>query len=79
MKDLVIRGKTLRREGLVAAGCLIAGMLVNIGAIVGYHRPWTEFFSQLGYVIALAAILYIVTGLVRLLFHFIVLLIRKFK
>lgn len=79
MKDLVIRGQSIRRECRIAAGCLLAGILVNVGAILGYHRPWTELVSQLGYVVVLAVILYFLTGAIRLLIHAIYLIIRKFQ
>ena len=39
MKDLVIRGQSIRRECRIAAACLLVGILVNVGAILGYHRP----------------------------------------
>ena len=78
MKDLVISGKTLRRELWVAAGCLLAGILVNVGAVIGYHRPWKDLFTQLGYVVVLSAGLYLVLALLRLLVYLILLIIRKF-
>ena len=46
MKDLVIRGQFIRRECRIAAACLLVGILVNVGAILGYHRPWTELFPN---------------------------------
>ena len=79
MKDLVIRGQSIRRECRIAAACLLVGILVNVGAILGYHRPWTELFSQLGYVVVLAVILYFLTGAIRLLIHAIYLIIRKLQ
>ncbi|MBP3202592.1 MAG: hypothetical protein J6M31_03175 [Bacteroidales bacterium] len=78
MKDLVISGKTLRRELWVVSGCLVAGALVNVVAVIGYHRPWTELFTQLGYVVVLSIGVYFVLALVRLLIFLILLIIRKF-
>lgn len=79
MKDLVIRGQSIRRECRIAAACLLVGILVNVGAILGYHRPWTELFSQLGYVVVLTVILYLLIGVIRLFIHAICLIIRKLQ
>ena len=79
MKDLVIRGQSIRRECRIAAACLLVGILVNVGAILGYHRPWTELVSQLGYVVVLAVILYLLIGVIRLFIHAICLIIRKLQ
>ncbi len=66
MKDTVITAKVKRREILLAAGCLLAAFLVNAFAIIRYGTPWTELFSQLGYVVILAVIIYAVLWAVRL-------------
>lgn len=66
MKDLVISGKNIRRELLILLGCFIVGMLTNVGAIIAYDRPFTEFFSQIGFVIVFSLILYFVLWVVRL-------------
>ena len=41
--------------------------LMNVYAIVTYHRPWTEFFSQIGYVIVISSGIYAVQWIVRLI------------
>lgn len=73
MKDLVITGRTVRRELLILLGCFIAGMLTNVGAIIAYGRPFSEFFTQIGFVIVFSVILYFALWVIRL----IVLLIRN--
>ncbi len=79
MKDLVIRGQSIRRECRIAAAGLLVGILVSVGAILGYHRPWTDLFSHLGYVVVLFVILSLLTGVIRLFIHAIRLIIRKFQ
>lgn len=73
MKDLIISGKTVRRELLILLGCFIIGLLTNVGAIIAYGRPFTEFFTQIGFVIVFSIILYFALWVVRL----IVLLVRQ--
>lgn len=79
MKDIVISGKKAQRELWVFCGCLLAGMLTNVGAVIGYHRPWTELFSQSGYAVALGIGIYAVLALLRGLFFLLLVLIRKIR
>ena len=65
MKDIVITAQRVKREWLTILVCFIAACLVNLGAIIGYSRPWTELFSQIGYVVAVTVLLYILLWIVR--------------
>ena len=56
MRDTVITARTKRREAVVLTSCLLAAVLLNVYAIVSYHRPWTELFSQIGYVVVIAVV-----------------------
>ncbi|MCX4333686.1 MAG: hypothetical protein OSJ55_02275 [Bacteroidales bacterium] len=67
MKDTLITANAKRRELWIIAGCFIAACLMNVYAIVTYHRPWTEFFSQIGYVIVISLGIYAVQWIVRLI------------
>ena len=59
MKDTVITAKAKRRELWVVLGCFAAACLINVAAIVRYRTDWSEIFSQLGYVVCIAAVLYL--------------------
>ncbi|MBR1706241.1 MAG: hypothetical protein IJ721_05565 [Bacteroidales bacterium] len=65
MKDFVIQGKVVRRELYLLLGCLVAAELVNTAAILHWGRPVLELLTQLGYVVVLALLFYIVLLLVR--------------
>ena len=65
MKDIVITSKNIKREAWVLLGCFIAACGVNIGAILSYDRPWSELYSQIGFVIATALIIYLLLWVVR--------------
>jgi hypothetical protein len=73
MKDLVIRDYQVMREIGILLICLILAEGVNAGAIIAYHRPWYELFTQIGYVVCFGLGLYVSIAIIRLL----VLLIRK--
>ncbi len=66
MKDIVITGRIVKRELYVLLACFIVGVLTNLGAIIFYHRPFTELFSQIGYVVVFSVILYFLLWIVRL-------------
>ena len=65
MKDIVIRGKDIRREFIVMFCCFIMAMLLNAVAIIVYDRPWSELYSQIGYVVFLSICIYMLLAVVR--------------
>ena len=73
MKDLVISGKRVKTELLIALGCFVCAVLINIICIIVYHSQWHEIFSQIGFTVLVAVILYVLLLLIRLL----VLLFKK--
>lgn len=73
MKDLVISGKRVKTELIVLLGCFIASFCTNIGAIIAYHKSWTEMFSQIGFVVVIAVAFYAILLIIRL----IILLFKK--
>lgn len=77
MKDIIISSKQLKKELRIIAICFIVAFLINIAAVIKYKTPWTEIFSQIGYVIVITFILYFVVVLVRLLVRLILKLFKK--
>lgn len=64
MKDTLITARRKKTELITALVCLGLAFLLNLGCILYYHTPATELFSQLGYVVVIAIVLYLVwTGL----------------
>lgn len=66
MKDTVITARAKRLELGLILGCFVAACLINVYAIVRYHTHWSELFSQIGHVVCIAAVLYLLVWLVRL-------------
>ena len=77
MKDTVITANVKRREIFLAAGCFLAAFLVNVYAIIRFGTPWTEMFTQIGYVIVLSVIIYAVVWVIRLCIMAVMALIRR--
>ncbi len=73
MKDIIITSKIIKREIYVWLCALIAAQLMNVYAIVKYNTQWRELYSQLGYILMLSIVLYLLIAMIRLLVH----LIRK--
>lgn len=65
MKDIVIKGKDIRREFIILLICFIMAMLVNTAAIITYDRPWSELYSQIGYVVFMSICIYMILAVIR--------------
>lgn len=77
MKDIVITQKDLIRELYIILGCFVLACLVNVGAIIAYDRPWSELWSQIGFVLFIAAGVYGLLAVVRILVFLICKLIKR--
>ncbi len=66
MKDIVISGRAVRREVFIALGCFILSFCINVGAVIAYSKPWTEVFSQIGYVVVISLVFYAVLMFFRI-------------
>jgi hypothetical protein len=65
MKDIIIPGKVVKREIIIAMVCLISALLLNVYSIVKYKTAWGELLSQLHVVLAVAVIIYLLVALFR--------------
>ena len=77
MKDIVITQKDLIRELYIILGCFVLACLVNVGAIIAYDRPWSELWSQIGFVLFIAAGVYGLLAVVRVIVAVLFRLFRK--
>ena len=68
MKDVVIKGKSIRTELFVLTGAFTAACFLNVYAIVYYSRPWTELFTSLGYIVVTSFAIYFILWVPRLVF-----------
>lgn len=68
MKDVIIRGTTIRRELLFFLLSFIIAFGMNIYAIITYETLWTELFTQLPFTIGLTLVIYLIILLARIMF-----------
>lgn len=78
-KDFTVTAKQITREHLILLGCFLVALGVNIFSIIKYSTPWTEIFTQIGYVLIVTAFFYGLSIIVRLIVWGIRLLIRRWK
>ncbi|MFO7853199.1 MAG: hypothetical protein ACQERS_13720 [Bacteroidota bacterium] len=77
MKDLVIKGKWIKRELIILALLFITAIIFNITGIVKHDTRWNEMLSQLHVVLILTLVLYVLLWLVRLILYVLILPFRK--
>lgn len=74
LNDSVITGRQKVREIIIFLACFAAAFIVNIYSIIRFSTPWTEIFTQIGFVCIITGILYVLVWIIRI----IVLLVSKF-
>lgn len=79
MKDIVIPAKKVKREVYILLGCFIFAFLLNIACIIIYKTRWIEIFTQIGYVIVIAVVLYLLIALIRFVAFLVGKLFKKQK
>ena len=67
MKDILIKGTTIKREIIIGLVCFLFVFLVNVYAIYHYNSLWSELLTQLYEVIIIAAVLYLLIVFIRLI------------
>ena len=77
MKDLVIKGKWIKRELLVLIIMFLIALIMNVVGIIKHEGRWMEMLSQLHVVLLLTLVLYLVFGFLRLIIYLLVILFRK--
>lgn len=77
MKDIIITQKDIVRELYIILACFILACLVNVGAIIAYDRPWSELWSQIGFVIFIAVAIYVLLTVIRIIICLFCKLIKK--
>ncbi len=77
MKDLVITGKSIRRELLILLGCFAAAVILDIVGIIKYGKPFYEVFQTIGYEIVITAVIYAVLAFFRIIIWLILKIFKK--
>lgn len=77
MKDITIKGSTIRRELVILLVSLVVAEGINVYAIISMARPAKELFTMLGFVAVTGTVIYILLLLIRLLVKLVIKLFRK--
>jgi len=67
MKDIIVSVKAQKRELIILLCCFVAAVGLNVFAIIKYVRPASELISQIGFVIVIAIIIYLLLWMLRLI------------
>ena len=69
MKDTVLTARRKKIEIITLLVCFVLANLVNLYAIITYHRSMMEMITSIFYIIIFAFVLYAAWELLRLLFY----------
>ena len=67
MKDTIITARRKKKELTIFAVCLAMAVLVNAACIISYKTSWTELFTQVGFTVVVAVMIYCIAAIARLL------------
>jgi len=77
MKDVVIKGKWIKRELILLAVIFFLALIINMIGIVKHDTRWIEMLSQIHVVLILTLLVYALVWLVRLIIFVVILPFRK--
>jgi glucan phosphoethanolaminetransferase (alkaline phosphatase superfamily) len=78
MKDIIITSRRLKKEIYILSTCFIIAFLINIFSIITFKTPWYEIFTQIGYVLVITLISYLLVAIVRVIAILIKKMITRF-
>jgi len=67
MKDVLIPGRRIARELKIFCGCFVFALGLNVFAIIRYRTEWKELLTTQPITFALALVIFIAFGILRLL------------
>lgn len=67
MKDIIISAKRQKKELIIFLICFIIAEITNAAAIIIYNTKWSELYTHIGFVFAIALGLYFITLIIRIL------------
>lgn len=65
MKPIIIQAYHIKRELLIALLALIVSIGLNVYAIIRFETNWNELYTQLGYVLVITLVFYLIQLLLR--------------
>jgi len=77
MKDITIKGVSIKRELWIFLGIFIFTFGLNIYSILHYKTSWSELYSQLYVVVLMSIFFYCLIAVIRIVVSLISKLFRK--
>lgn len=65
MNEIKMKSNRLKKEAIYFGSAFGIAFLLNVFSIVRYKTHWSELYTQLGYVLMVAIILYVLVIVVR--------------
>jgi len=69
----------MKKELFIMLGCFAVAFIINVIAIIRFSTPWTEMFTQIGYVCIITGVLYVIVTLLRILYWLISLIAQRIR
>ena len=69
MKDIVFTKAAQKREFFFFFSCFVVANIVNVVSIIKFQTPWSEIFTQIGYVVVTSLLIYGLVAVVRLAWY----------
>lgn len=79
MKDITIKEESIKRELAILLITFVIAVLINVYAIITRGGSFVELFTQIGWTIVIALVLYILFAVIRAIYFGIVHLFQKSK
>ena len=68
MKDIRITAQRQKKELKILMFCFSIAFIINIYSIITFKTDWTESYRYIGYVLVIAAFLYVLLAILRFAF-----------
>ena len=77
MKDLIITSKQQKAEVIWLVASFLGAVLLNVFSILWYKTNWSEFYTQILWVLLITCILYVLSVGIRFAIYLIKRLFKK--
>lgn len=77
MKDIIIKGSSIRRELYILLASLVVAEGINLYAVISMTRPAKELITMIGFVAVTGVVIYLLILVVRVLARLVCRLFRK--
>lgn len=77
MKDIIIKGSSIRRELFILLASLVVAEGINLYAVISMARPAKELITMIGFVTVTGIVIYLLILIIRVLVRLIFRMFRK--